>query len=189
MRLLYSALWWLLMPFVLLRIWRRGRKEPGYRQHVGERLGIEDKVISFLTQLPVKAGNFSTRSRICQTFTPAAQSNRNDMTNMRIEPHQTGIALFHYPIDIGMREVAPDVRHHRHVVNDIAQRRYADDQNIQCKPVIVIGTWARILLRSKRQCHIRPGRQDHALEFILNARQRLGGLGFKAQHHHRCRIG
>lgn len=42
MRLLYSALWWLLMPFVLLRIWRRGRKEPGYRQHVGERLGFYD---------------------------------------------------------------------------------------------------------------------------------------------------
>lgn len=27
------------MPLVLLRLWRRGRKEPGYRAHVGERLG------------------------------------------------------------------------------------------------------------------------------------------------------
>ncbi|MBB5392550.1 MULTISPECIES: lipid IV(A) 3-deoxy-D-manno-octulosonic acid transferase [unclassified Herbaspirillum] len=40
MRLLYSALWWFAMPLVLLRLWRRGRKEPGYRQHVGERLGF-----------------------------------------------------------------------------------------------------------------------------------------------------
>lgn len=39
MRLFYSALWWLLLPVVLLRLWRRGRKEPGYRQHIGERLG------------------------------------------------------------------------------------------------------------------------------------------------------
>ena len=46
MRLLYSALWWLLMPFVLLRIWRRGRKEPGYRQHVGERLGFYDVAVA-----------------------------------------------------------------------------------------------------------------------------------------------
>ncbi|MFJ9534488.1 lipid IV(A) 3-deoxy-D-manno-octulosonic acid transferase [Herbaspirillum sp. NPDC101396] len=40
MRLLYSALWWVGLPFVLLRLWRRGRKEPGYRQHIGERLGF-----------------------------------------------------------------------------------------------------------------------------------------------------
>lgn len=40
MRLLYSFLWWLLLPLVLLRLWRRGRKEPGYRAHVAERLGF-----------------------------------------------------------------------------------------------------------------------------------------------------
>lgn len=39
-RLLYSAVWWLAMPFVLLRLWRRGDKEPGYRQHVLERIGF-----------------------------------------------------------------------------------------------------------------------------------------------------
>ncbi|MFL9879102.1 lipid IV(A) 3-deoxy-D-manno-octulosonic acid transferase [Herbaspirillum rhizosphaerae] len=43
MRLIYSALWWVGLPFVLLRLWRRGRKEPGYRQHIGERLGFYDQ--------------------------------------------------------------------------------------------------------------------------------------------------
>ena len=43
MRLLYSTLWWVGLPFVLLRLWRRGRKEPGYRQHIGERLGFYDR--------------------------------------------------------------------------------------------------------------------------------------------------
>jgi len=43
MRLLYSALWWVGLPFILLRLWRRGRKEPGYRQHIGERLGFYDQ--------------------------------------------------------------------------------------------------------------------------------------------------
>jgi 3-deoxy-D-manno-octulosonic-acid transferase len=40
MRILYSAAWWLALPAVLGRLWWRGRKEPGYRQHVAERLGF-----------------------------------------------------------------------------------------------------------------------------------------------------
>lgn len=40
MRLLYSAAWWLAMPAVLVRLWWRGRKEPGYRRHLAERLGF-----------------------------------------------------------------------------------------------------------------------------------------------------
>ncbi|MDY7577633.1 lipid IV(A) 3-deoxy-D-manno-octulosonic acid transferase [Herbaspirillum sp. RTI4] len=40
MRLLYSFLWWLILPLALLRLWRRGRHEAGYRQHIGERLGF-----------------------------------------------------------------------------------------------------------------------------------------------------
>jgi 3-deoxy-D-manno-octulosonic-acid transferase len=38
-RAAYSALWYLLLPAVLLRLWWRGRKEPRYRAHIGERLG------------------------------------------------------------------------------------------------------------------------------------------------------
>ncbi len=33
-------MWWLALPLVLTRLWLRGRKEPGYRQHWGERLGF-----------------------------------------------------------------------------------------------------------------------------------------------------
>jgi 3-deoxy-D-manno-octulosonic-acid transferase len=36
----YSALWWLALPLVLGRLWWRGLREPGYRQHWGERLGF-----------------------------------------------------------------------------------------------------------------------------------------------------
>lgn len=39
MRTAYSLAWWLLTPLALARLWWRGRKEPGYRQHVLERLG------------------------------------------------------------------------------------------------------------------------------------------------------
>lgn len=44
MRLLYSLIWWLLLPLVLLRLWRRGGKEPGYRAHVSERLGFYSRL-------------------------------------------------------------------------------------------------------------------------------------------------
>ena len=40
MRAFYTFMWWLALPLVLGRLWWRGRKEPGYRQHWGERLGF-----------------------------------------------------------------------------------------------------------------------------------------------------
>lgn len=38
-RALYGAALYAALPFLLLRLWWRGRREPGYRQRVGERLG------------------------------------------------------------------------------------------------------------------------------------------------------
>ena len=40
MRAFYSFMWVVALPLVLLRLWLRGRKEPGYRAHWGERLGF-----------------------------------------------------------------------------------------------------------------------------------------------------
>ncbi|MFZ4537712.1 lipid IV(A) 3-deoxy-D-manno-octulosonic acid transferase [Propionivibrio sp.] len=39
-RALYSALFYLVTPAVLLRLWWRARKQPEYLQHVGERYGL-----------------------------------------------------------------------------------------------------------------------------------------------------
>ena len=36
---LYTLLWWLALPLVPLRLWWRGRREPGYRSRIGERFG------------------------------------------------------------------------------------------------------------------------------------------------------
>jgi 3-deoxy-D-manno-octulosonic-acid transferase len=38
-RHLYSLLWWLAAPWLPLRLWWRGRREPGYRASIGERFG------------------------------------------------------------------------------------------------------------------------------------------------------
>lgn len=40
MRILYTFLWTLALPFVLIRLFWRGRLEPGYRQHIAERFGF-----------------------------------------------------------------------------------------------------------------------------------------------------
>jgi len=39
MRRLYTFLWWGALPLLPLRLWWRGRREPGYRSHIGERFG------------------------------------------------------------------------------------------------------------------------------------------------------
>jgi len=39
-RTLYTLLLRLLLPFVLVRLWLRGRREPGYREGVSERFGV-----------------------------------------------------------------------------------------------------------------------------------------------------
>jgi 3-deoxy-D-manno-octulosonic-acid transferase len=40
MRALYCLLWYLALPWLPLRLWWRGRKEPGYRARIGERFGV-----------------------------------------------------------------------------------------------------------------------------------------------------
>jgi 3-deoxy-D-manno-octulosonic-acid transferase len=39
MRALYRALWYAALPWLPLRLWWRGRREPGYRAKIGERFG------------------------------------------------------------------------------------------------------------------------------------------------------
>jgi len=39
MRALYTLLWLIALPFLPLRLWWRGRREPGYRERIGERYG------------------------------------------------------------------------------------------------------------------------------------------------------
>lgn len=39
MRALYTLLWCLALPLLPLRLWWRGRREPGYRKRIGERFG------------------------------------------------------------------------------------------------------------------------------------------------------
>ncbi|WP_175857882.1 lipid IV(A) 3-deoxy-D-manno-octulosonic acid transferase [Burkholderia anthina] len=39
LRAIYRALWWLVAPVAVIRLFARSRKERGYREHIGERFG------------------------------------------------------------------------------------------------------------------------------------------------------
>jgi len=51
MRLIYSFAWWCALPVVLLRLFLRGRREPGYREHIAERLGFYPKTADVLAPM------------------------------------------------------------------------------------------------------------------------------------------
>jgi 3-deoxy-D-manno-octulosonic-acid transferase len=57
MRILYTVLLWLLLPYVLLRLLWRARKQPEYLFHVGERFGVyvahEDRPVIWLHAVSV----------------------------------------------------------------------------------------------------------------------------------------
>ncbi len=44
MRIIYSCIFYLITPLLLLKLWRRGRTAPAYRQRIGERFGFATKV-------------------------------------------------------------------------------------------------------------------------------------------------
>ncbi|MEJ6403917.1 3-deoxy-D-manno-octulosonic acid transferase [Yoonia sp. 2307UL14-13] len=43
---LYSLLWWVMLPVILLYLWHRGRKDPLYAQHMNERFGRYDRPLN-----------------------------------------------------------------------------------------------------------------------------------------------
>ncbi|MDD4962351.1 MAG: lipid IV(A) 3-deoxy-D-manno-octulosonic acid transferase [Gallionella sp.] len=57
-RVLYTLFLWLLLPYIFIRLWWRGRKQPDYLRHWGERFGfypnrINDKPIIWLHAVSV----------------------------------------------------------------------------------------------------------------------------------------
>lgn len=99
-RLLYSAAWWLAMPLVLLRLWRRGSKEPGYRQHVAERIGFYPPVApalasrKFLWVHAVSVGETRAAEPLIAALLDAYPEHAVLLTHMTATGRATGQALF-----------------------------------------------------------------------------------------------
>ena len=98
MRVLYSLVWWLALPLVLLRLWWRGQKEPGYRQHIGERLGFYAKVTaSDRPRIWIHAVSVG-ETRAAEPIVDALLAEYTDhdilLTHMTATGRATGAALF-----------------------------------------------------------------------------------------------
>ncbi|MBW8899605.1 MAG: 3-deoxy-D-manno-octulosonic acid transferase, partial [Massilia sp.] len=97
MRLLYSFMWWLALPLVLGRLWWRGRRELGYRMHLGERLGYYGRKLDRRPTIMVHAVSVG-ETRAAEPLVEALLAARPDcrilLTHMTPTGRATGRALF-----------------------------------------------------------------------------------------------
>jgi 3-deoxy-D-manno-octulosonic-acid transferase len=98
MRFIYSLAWWLALPFALARLWWRGRREPGYRQHLGERLGFygpdRDRSRQPLWVHAVSVGETRAAEPLVKAMLAADPQSRILLTHMTVTGRATGQALF-----------------------------------------------------------------------------------------------
>jgi 3-deoxy-D-manno-octulosonic-acid transferase len=97
MRVLYSLMWWLALPLVLGRLWWRGRREPGYRTHLGERLGFYGRAADRRPTIMVHAVSVG-ETRAAEPLVEALLAARPDcrilLTHMTPTGRATGRSLF-----------------------------------------------------------------------------------------------
>ncbi|HEX8612334.1 MAG TPA: lipid IV(A) 3-deoxy-D-manno-octulosonic acid transferase [Telluria sp.] len=97
MRTFYSVMWYLALPLVLLRLWWRGMKEPGYRQHWRERLGFyRERVPGWHTIWvhAVSVGETRAAEPLIDALVAAYPDSRILLTHMTPTGRATGRALF-----------------------------------------------------------------------------------------------
>jgi 3-deoxy-D-manno-octulosonic-acid transferase len=98
MRLIYSLVWWLALPIVLLRLWLRGRQEPGYRQHILERLGLysgkPDASAKTIWVHAVSAGETRAAEPLIRALLLRYPDHRILLSHMTPTGRATGISLF-----------------------------------------------------------------------------------------------
>ncbi len=99
MRLIYSIAWWLALPLVLLRLFVRGRKEAGYRQHIAERLGFYgsiayDRAAPVLWVHAVSVGETRAAQPLIDALLAAYPTHTLLLTHMTPTGRATGKDLF-----------------------------------------------------------------------------------------------
>ena len=97
MRHLYTMLWSLALPLVLVRLWWRGRKEPGYRAHWTERLGmygVRGAPVHTLWVHAVSVGETRAAEPLVDALLAAYPASRIVLTHMTPTGRATGKALF-----------------------------------------------------------------------------------------------
>lgn len=165
--LLYSLAWWLALPLVLLRLWRRGAKEQGYRQHWAERLGFYDRPLAgqrILWLHAVSVGETRAAQPLVDALLAAYPEHTILLTHMTPTGRATGRALFahhgarvlqsYLPYDTGWM-VGRFLRHFKPRVCVLMETEVWPNLVAQCVaqqvPVALVN--ARLSARSLRKAH------------------------------------
>ncbi|HEY1044608.1 MAG TPA: lipid IV(A) 3-deoxy-D-manno-octulosonic acid transferase [Telluria sp.] len=166
MRAFYSFMWVLALPLVLLRLWLRGRKEPGYRAHWGERLGFYSQAARSgqmtLWVHAVSVGETRAAEPLVDALLAAYPQSRILLTHMTPTGRATGRSLFarhgdrlvqsYLPYDIGFI-VARFVRHYSPSICILMETEVWPNLIAACKamdvPVALVN--ARLSERSLRR--------------------------------------
>ncbi len=93
---LYSLLWCPVLPFALLRLWWRGLREPGYRSHIGERLGLHEQPADgpLIWLHAVSVGETRAAEPLVRALLDAYPDHRLLLTHMTATGRATGKSLF-----------------------------------------------------------------------------------------------
>lgn len=95
----YQLLLTFIVPLALLRLWWRGRKQPGYRQHIGERFGFidipEDRPILWLHAVSV--GETRAAEPLVHALLAAYPEHRILLTHMTPTGRATSTSLYQDP--------------------------------------------------------------------------------------------
>lgn len=99
-RLAYSLLFYALTPLVCLRLWWRGRRQPGYRRHLGERFGYSSPPddandTPWLWLHAVSVGETRAAQPIVQALLARYPEHRLVITGMTPTGRETAEALYH----------------------------------------------------------------------------------------------
>ena len=95
-RLGYRLLLWLLLPQALLHLWWRARRQPAYRQHIGERFGRYDFKVEppLIWVHAVSVGETRAAEPLITALIARYPGHRILLTHMTPTGRKTGVALF-----------------------------------------------------------------------------------------------
>jgi hypothetical protein len=92
-------------------------------------LQVEDGIVAFQAERAAERGHVAPRRASEGCVAPAAQRERHDTANPRVQTNQVDKGIFGHPVDGEARAMASDVRHQGQRIDDVAERAGPDDKD------------------------------------------------------------
>jgi 3-deoxy-D-manno-octulosonic-acid transferase len=183
-RFAYALAWLAATPFILLRLLTRSRRQPGYRERVGERFGLygERPAARRIWIHAVSVGETRAAAPIVEALQREFPRHRILLTHMTPTGWETGAQLFGTSVDQAW--LPYDYRH--------AVRRFVRAFRPECGLLLETEIWPRLLeeceaarlpvvLANARLSERSARRYSHFPEFTRDAMRRLRGVAAQTE--------